>query len=174
MHKESRASRLIAAAPFPYSGVISQPIQEKLMLSKQPTLRAYAPHALAALRIVTAYLFIQHGTAKLFGFPYQSMFDDLQLFSLIGLAGVLEVAGGLLIGVGLFTRPTAFVLSGFMAVAYFMAHASQGNVLAPILNGGEVAVLYSFIFLLFVFNGAGAFSLDERRKREARSMLATA
>ena len=144
------------------------------MLRKQEALQAYTPYALAALRIVTAYLFIQHGTAKLFEFPYQSMFDDLQPFSLIGLAGVLEVAGGLLIGVGLFTRPTAFVLSGFMAVAYFMAHASQGNVLAPMLNGGEVAALYSFIFLLLVFTGAGVLSLDERKQRDTKSTLVTA
>jgi putative oxidoreductase len=141
------------------------------MLRKQGTLQAYTPHALAALRIVTAFLFIQHGTAKLFGFPHQEMFDGLQLFSLIGLAGVLEVAGGLLIGVGLFTRSTAFVLSGFMAVAYFMAHAPQGNILAPILNGGELAALYSFIFLLFVFTGAGSLSLDGRKRHEGRSAL---
>ena len=144
------------------------------MLRKQEAIQAYTPYALAALRIVTAYLFFQHGTAKLFGFPYQSMFDGLQLFTLIGLAGVLEVAGGLLIGVGLFTRSTAFVMSGFMAVAYFMAHAPQGNVLAPMLNGGEVAVLYSFIFLLFVFAGAGALSLDERKQRATKSTLVTA
>ena len=144
------------------------------MLRKQASLQAYTPYALAALRIVTAYLFIQHGTAKLFGFPYQSMFDGLQLFSLMGLAGVLEVAGGLLIGAGLYTRPTAFVLSGMMAVAYFMAHATQGNVLAPMLNGGELAALYSFVFLLFVFTGAGALSLDGRRRREAASALAVA
>ena len=144
------------------------------MLRKQEALQAYTPYALAALRIVTAYLFIQHGTAKLFGFPYQSMFDDLQLFSLIGLAGVLEVAGGLLVGVGLYTRPAAFLMSGTMAVAYFIAHAAQGNVLAPMLNGGELAALYSFVFLLFVFTGAGALSLDERRRREARSALVAA
>lgn len=144
------------------------------MQAKQSVLQNYTPHALAALRIVTAYLFIQHGTAKLFGLPYQSMFDELQLLSLIGLAGVLEVAGGMLIGVGLFTRPTAFVLSGMMAVAYFIAHAPQGNVLAPMQNGGELAALYSFVFLLFVFTGAGAFSLDQRRQREARSTLVTA
>jgi len=144
------------------------------MLAKQRNLQAYTPYALAALRIVTAYLFIQHGTAKLFGFPHQAMFDGLELFSLIGLAGVLEVAGGLLIGIGLYTRSTAFVLSGMMAVAYFMAHATQGNVLAPMLNGGELAALYSFIFLVFVFNGAGALSLDGRKRREARSALAAA
>jgi putative oxidoreductase len=144
------------------------------MQPTQKTLENYTPYALAALRIVTAYLFIQHGTAKLFGFPHQEMFDGLQLFSLIGLAGVLEVAGGLLVGVGLYTRPTAFVLSGMMAVAYFMAHASQGNVLAPMLNGGELAALYSFVFLLFVFTGAGAWSLDGRKRREASPALATA
>ena len=144
------------------------------MLAKQRNLQSYTPYALAALRIVTAYLFIQHGTAKLFGAPYQSMFDELQLFSLIGLAGVLEVAGGLLIGVGLYTRSTAFVLSGMMAVAYFMAHAVQGNVLAPMLNGGELAALYSFVFLLFVFTGPGALSLDGRKREETRSALAAA
>jgi putative oxidoreductase len=144
------------------------------MLRKQGALHSYTPYALAALRIVTAYLFIQHGTAKLLGFPYQSMFDGLQLFTLVGLAGVLEVAGGLLIGIGLYTRPTAFVLSGMMAVAYFMAHASQGNVLAPMLNGGELAALYSFVFLLLVFTGAGALSVDERKGREARAALAVA
>ena len=144
------------------------------MLAKQRNLQSYTPYALAALRIVAAYLFIQHGTAKLFGVPYQSMFDDLQLFTLIGLAGVLEVAGGLLIGVGLYTRSTAFVLSGMMAVAYFMAHAVQGNVLAPMLNGGELAALYSFVFLLFVFTGPGALSLDGRKREETRSALAAA
>jgi putative oxidoreductase len=144
------------------------------MLSTQRTVQSYTPYALAALRIVTAYLFIQHGTAKLFGFPHQEMFDGLQLFSLMGLAGVLEVAGGLLIGFGLYTRPTAFVLSGMMAVAYFMAHAPQGNVIAPMLNGGELAALYSFVFLLFAVTGAGALSLDGRKQRAALSELATA
>jgi len=172
MHKESHADRLIASPLFPYSVVTTYP--EANMVRKQGTLQAYTPYALAALRIVTAYLFIQHGTAKLFGIPHQSMFDNLQIFSILGVAGLLEVAGGLLIGVGLFTRPTSFVLSGFMAVAYFMAHASQGNVLAPMLNGGELAALYSFIFLVFVFTGAGAFSLDARTRREAQSTLVTA
>jgi putative oxidoreductase len=135
-------------------------------------LQSWTPHALALLRIVTAYLFIQHGTAKLFGVPHQAMFDGLQLFSLVGLAGLLEVAGGILLAVGLFTRATAFVLSGMMAVAYFMAHASQGNVLAPMLNQGELAVLYSFVFLAFVFTGPGAWSLDNLRRREAPLLAA--
>jgi putative oxidoreductase len=133
----------------------------------------YTPYALAALRIVTAYLFIQHGTAKLFGFPHQAMFDDLQLFSLMGFAGILELVGGLLFGAGLYTRPTAFVLSGMMAVAYFTAHAPQGNVLAPMLNGGELAALYSFIFLLFAFTGPGALRLDVRKGRATRPAFVT-
>ena len=129
------------------------------------TLNSWRPRALAVLRIVTAYLLIPHGTAKLFGVPHQAMFDGLQLMSLIGLAGVIEVVGGVLFLIGLFTRPVAFVLCGFMAVAYFMAHGSQGNVLLPLLNQGELAVLYCFVFLYFVFAGAGAWSVDAARRR---------
>jgi len=116
--------------------------------------------ALAVLRIVTAFLFIPHGSAKLLGIPHLPMFDGLQLFSLVGLSGVLELFGGALLLIGLFIRPVAFVLCGFMAVAYFMAHASQGHVLLPIFNGGELAVVYCFVFLYFVFAGAGAWSVD--------------
>ncbi len=134
----------------------------------QKTLHDFSPHALALLRVVTAYLFIQHGTAKLFGMPHQAMFDNLELFSLTGLAGFLEVAGGALILIGLYTRTTAFVLSGFMAVAYFMAHASQGYTLSPLLNQGEVAVLFSFVFLFLVFAGPGAWSLDGARGEAQR------
>ncbi len=126
-------------------------------------LESWRPQALGALRIVTAYLFIPHGTAKLFGVPHLAMFDGLQLVSLVGLAGILEVFGGALLLVGLFTRPVAFLLSGFMAVAYFMAHASKGNLLLPLLNQGELSVLYCFAFLYFVFSGAGAWSVDAWR-----------
>jgi putative oxidoreductase len=118
----------------------------------------WSPRILGVLRIVVGLLFLAHGTAKLFGMPHIAMFDDLQLFSLSGLAGVLELVGGLMIVLGLFTRPVAFVLSGFMAVAYFMAHAPKAFL--PILNGGELAVLYCFVFLFFVVAGAGAFSID--------------
>ena len=128
-------------------------------------LEAWRLRALAVLRIVTAYLVIPHGTAKLFGMPHQAMFDGLQLMSLMGLAGVLEVFGGLLFLIGLFTRPVAFILCGFMAVAYFMGHAGQGHVLLPMLNQGELAVLYCFVFLYFVFTGAGAWSVDALRQR---------
>ena len=134
------------------------------MAIENATLQTWRPRALAVLRIVTAYLFMTHGTAKLFGVPHQAMFDGLQLVSLVGVAGILEVAGGLLLLVGLFTRPVAFVLCGFMAVAYFMAHGSQGNVLVPLLNQGELAALYCFLFLYFVFSGAGAWSIDAARR----------
>lgn len=130
----------------------------------QPTLQTWRPRALAVLRIVTAYLFIQHGTSKFFGVP-QPMSGDLELLSISGLAGALELVGSVLLALGLFTRPTAFVLCGFMAVAYFMAHASEGHVLLPMLNGGELAVLYCFVFLYFVFAGPGAWSVDGARRR---------
>ena len=138
------------------------------------TLESWRPRALAVLRIVTGYLLIPHGTAKLFGMPHQSMFDNLQLVSLMGLAGVLEAFGGALFLIGLFTRPVAFVLCGFMAAAYFMGHASQGNVLLPMLNRGELAVLYCFVFLYFVFSGAGAWSVDAMRRHSARSGVSRA
>lgn len=124
----------------------------------------WAPRALAALRVTTAFLFIQHGTAKLLHFPHVAMFDALPPLSLFGVAGMLEIAGGLLVLIGWFTRPTAFVLSGEMAVAYFIAHASLGNVLSPMLNDGEPAVLFCFVFLLLSVLGAGAWSVDETRR----------
>jgi putative oxidoreductase len=124
----------------------------------------WAPRALAALRIVAGYLFLQHGSAKLLGVPHVAMFDHLTLFSLIGLAGALELVGGALIVLGLFTRPAAFILSGEMAAAYFMAHASTGNVLLPTVNEGEAAVLYCFVFLFLSVAGAGAWSIDSIRK----------
>ncbi|MGK9169672.1 DoxX family protein [Inquilinus limosus] len=123
--------------------------------------QTWAPRVLSILRIATALFFLQHGLAKLFGFPHVPFFDGLELFSLIGLAGVLEIVGGVLLLIGLFTRPVAFILSGEMAVAYFMAHASQS--FFPILNNGELAALYSFVFLYFAAAGGGAWSLDAVR-----------
>src|SRR5262245_43522583 len=124
----------------------------------------WTPRAHALLRIVAGYMFLLHGTAKLFKMPHVAMFDNLQLMSLIGLAGVLELVGGALILIGLFTRPVAFIVSGEMAVAYFMAHASQGHLLIPFMNQGEAAVLYCFVFLFFAAAGAGAWSVDAMRK----------
>ncbi len=124
----------------------------------------FQPFALAALRIAAAYMFMLHGTAKLFAMPHIAMFDGLQLFSIYGLAGVLEVVGGLLLLLGLFTRPTAFILSGQMAVAYFMAHAAKAPLL-PLLNGGEAAALFSFVFLYLATAGGGAWALDNLFKK---------
>ena len=121
----------------------------------------WTPRAIAALRIVAAFLFLQHGTAKLLHEPHVAMFDTLQPLSLIGFAGMLEIVGSLLLLLGWFTRPAAFILSGEMAVAYFMAHAPQGNFLSPMLNDGELAVLYCFVFLLLSITGAGAWSVDK-------------
>src|SRR5688572_366940 len=109
---------------------------------------------------------MQHGTMKVFGFP-APMPMEIELISLLGLGGVLGLFGGFPLLVGLFTRPIAFVLSGFMAVAYFMAHAPQG--FYPVLNQGELAVLYCFVFLYFVFVGAGAWSLDAARSHRGPS-----
>jgi len=120
----------------------------------------WAPRLLSVLRIITAFLFLQHGTAKLFGFPHVAFFDELSLLSLIGFAGVLEAVGGLLLVLGLFTRPVAFILSGEMAFAYFIGHAPKG--LFPLLNNGEPAILFCFIFLYLVAAGGGAWSLDRR------------
>ena len=126
-------------------------------------LGVWVPRAQGLLRIVVAYLYLQHGTAKLFKVPHVAMFDNLQLMSLIGVAGILEVLGGALLLIGLFTRPVAFILSGQMAAAYFIAHAVQGNVLVPMLNQGESAVLFCFIFLFFAAAGAGAWGIDTLR-----------
>jgi putative oxidoreductase len=134
-------------------------------MSLDSTAARYAPHAQALLRIVSGFLFMMHGTAKLFHVPHVAMYDGVTLMSLIGLAGVLETVGGALLIVGLFTRITAFVLSGEMAVAYFMAHATKGDPLVPLLNQGEPAVLFCFIFLFLAAAGAGAWSIDARRSR---------
>ena len=116
---------------------------------------------LSVLRIITAFLFIQHGSMKLLGFPPSEAFAGLKLFSLIGFAGVLELVGGLLVLLGIFTRPVAFILSGEMAFAYFMAHAPHG--LYPMLNHGELAVLYCFVFLYLSAAGGGVWSIDRIR-----------
>jgi putative oxidoreductase len=122
----------------------------------------WQPRVLSILRIMTALLFLQHPTAKFFKFPYiPGAFDNLQLFSLIGFAGMLELAGSVLLLLGLLTRPAAFILSGEMAVAYFMGHAPKG--FFPLLNGGEPAVLFCFIFLYLAAAGGGPWSVDAAR-----------
>ncbi|HEV7914123.1 MAG TPA: DoxX family protein [Albitalea sp.] len=123
-------------------------------------LSPWQPQLLAVLRIVSAYMFLLHGSAKLLGVPHVAMFDNLQLMSMYGFAGILELVGGILLLIGLFTRPVAFVLSGEMAAAYFIGHASRGTPLIPMLNEGEAAVLYCFVFLYLAAAGPGAWSVD--------------
>lgn len=123
----------------------------------------WQPEALAILRIVTGLTFMAHGVIKLFGFPEGAMPGQQEIASLMGVAGILETVGGVLIILGLFTRPTAFILSGMMAVAYFMAHFPQS--FYPAVNGGDAAILFCFVFLYLVTSGPGAWSLDGARKR---------
>jgi putative oxidoreductase len=118
----------------------------------------WAPRFLSLLRLVVGLLFLEHGLAKLAHFPHQANFDNLQLVSLLGLAGVIELAGGALVAVGLFTRLAAFIMSGEMAVAYFHSHAPRA--FFPLLNGGDAAILYCFIFFYFFLAGGGPYSLD--------------
>ena len=115
-----------------------------------------APFLQSALRIVAAFVFMAHGTQKLFGFPTGT---PVPLMSHFGVAGVLEAIGGASHGPGLFTRPVAFVLAGEMAVAYFRSHFPRGT--WPIVNGGELAVLFCFIWLYFFAAGPGPISLDD-------------
>lgn len=128
----------------------------------ESTLNEWTPRFRSVLRIAAGLLLLQHGTAKILGFPPMESFANLQIGSLIGVAGLIELIGGILFTIGLFTRSTAFVLSGFTAVAYFMVHAPKG--FYPLLNGGELAALYSFVFLYFVFAGPGPWSADAARR----------
>ena len=131
-------------------------------------LGAWAPRVLSVLRIMTGLLFMQHGMQKLLGFP-PSEHGMPPLLSIMGAGGVLELVGGVLIVLGLFTRVTAFVLSGEMAVAYFMFHlaaaAAKPGGFFPAVNGGDAAVLFCFVFLYFVFAGPGPWSLDSKVRR---------
>ena len=132
---------------------------------------AWEPKALALLRIVAGFMFMLHGTQKHLGFPVPRA-NSVDLLSLPGIAGAMEIVGGALLIVGLFTRPVAFLLSGLMAFAYFLAHAPQG--FWPIVNRGELAALYSFVFLLFVATGPGALSLDGRKMDDDAAWTLTA
>lgn len=134
----------------------------------------WMPRVLSILRIVAAFLIMQHGAQKVFGVlaptpppGAPSSHGTFSLFSLTGMAGVLELFGGLLLFLGLFTRPVAFILSGLLAVAYFMSHAPGG--FWPILNRGELAALYSFVFLFLSVAGGGEWSLDRLLRRDAPS-----
>ena len=124
----------------------------------------WAPRLLGVLRIVAAILFIEHGTQKLFGFPPTER-PIPELFTLMWFAGVLEVGGGLLLLLGLFTRPVAFILSSQMAFAYWMVHAPQSPY--PAINGGDAAILFCFLFLYLAAAGPGSYSVDGAREGRA-------
>jgi putative oxidoreductase len=127
----------------------------------------YAPYVLSIVRIVAALLFLEHGTSRLFGWP--SPLPSPALFSMYWFAGAIELVGGILLALGLFTRCAAFVMSGEMAFAYFISHAP--NSFFPILNRGDASILYCFIFLYIAFAGGGPWSLDAwlRGRRAAQS-----
>lgn len=132
-------------------------------MSRNAALAAqWTPYLLSVLRIVAALLLIEHGTQKLFGFPPPATGSGPAMFTLIWFAAVLETFGGLALLVGVFTRPVAFVLSGEMAVAYWMVHAPRSPF--PVLNGGDGAILYCFVFLYLAVAGGGIWSLDHSRK----------
>lgn len=120
-------------------------------------LAPYEPQLLSVLRFMSGLLFLQHGTTKYLNFPEGPM-NNASPLTMSGLAGLIELIGGALLVIGLFTRPVAFIASGMCAVAYFYAHAPRG--FFPILNGGELAVLYTFVFLYLAAAGGGVWSVD--------------
>jgi len=134
--------------------------------SRPATIDRLAPYVRSILRVVVALLFLQHGLSKLFGFP-QPMAPP-PLWTMEWFSGVIEFAGGVLLTLGLFTRPAALIMSGEMAVGYFMFHAPRS--FFPALNGGDPAILYCFVFLYLVFAGPGPWSLDALWLRKRRSL----
>ena len=123
----------------------------------------YGPQALSLLRIVAALIFLLHGSSKILGFPASEM-GAPPVGSLFWIGGLLELVGGILLLIGLFSRPVAFVLSGEMAVAYWMVHAPQSTF--PMINGGDAAILYCFVFLLIAAAGPGPWSVDASMRRK--------
>ena len=132
--------------------------------------RTWEPRVLSILRMIVGLLYMEHGLAKVLGFPLQPNHAPYALFTLNpGLQGLLELVGGLLLVLGLFTRCVAFVLAGNMAVAYFMVHAPRS--FFPLLNGGELAIVYCFVFLYFWVAGGGEWGLDRLRAPASASAL---
>ena len=129
----------------------------------QSKLEEYSGELLSLLRIFAGYTFMLHGTQKLFSFPIEPSMT-VELVSMIGLAGLIESIGGLLLLIGLFTRPVAFLCSGMMGVAYWIAHAPSGNFLWPLDNDGDAAVLFCFAFLYIAAVGGGKWSVDSARQ----------
>lgn len=132
-----------------------------------PLQNIWAPRVLSLLRIMTALLLLQFGLAKHFGFPIFEYLNKVPPYSLPWIAGLIELVGGALLLFGLFTRPVAFLLSGLMAFAYFLAHAPKG--FYPLTNGGNLAVLFCFVLLYFACAGGGAWSIDAMFGRKLRT-----
>ena len=132
----------------------------------EPAAQPWPDRTLAIYRIVAGLIFLTTGTMKVFGFPHHPQTPPFALFTQVGIGGVLEVVGGILIILGLFTRPTAFILSGMMAVAYFQFHAPGS--FWPTVNMGIPAILYCFFFLYLAFSGPGAWSVDRVLARRGR------
>jgi len=124
-------------------------------------LKPYSSQLLSVLRIMSGLLLLQHGTAKYLNFPVHQTMNNASPSTMSGAAGIFELVGGVLLIIGLFTRPVAFILSGMCAIAYFYAHAGRG--FYPLTNGGELAVLYTFVFLYLAAAGGGAWSADRAR-----------
>jgi putative oxidoreductase len=129
----------------------------------EATAQAWAPRLLSILRIMAGLLLLEHGTGKWLGFPAGAVPPNFALNSMAGYAGVIELVGGILLVLGLFTRPAAFIVSGMCAVGYFLVHAKGG--FFPILNRGETIALYCFLFLYIAAAGPGPWSLDASRKK---------
>jgi putative oxidoreductase len=127
------------------------------------TMAAWAPRALSVLRIITGLMIIEHGMGKLLGWPPVAAYAKIELFSLLGAAGIIELVGGALLILGLFTQPAAFILSGEMAVGYFMVHAPRS--FFPLVNGGSLAIIYCFACLYLATAGGGPWSLDATMKK---------
>jgi putative oxidoreductase len=124
-------------------------------------LSRWSPQLLSVLRIITALLFFSHGSAKLFSYPFIEGLSGVPIGSIYGIAGIIEIIAGVLLVIGLFSRLVAFIVSGEMAIAYFHTHAPQG--FHPLLNGGEAAIFFCFIFLYIAAAGPGPWSVDASR-----------